>query len=112
MICEELKVDIPFWSIAVGGTGLDQMVRYLYHFGDILRPQIIIGFLPPIYRRERWAEDKWLPDNPDKETVKVLGQEEFAIYQTEKNMVMLNLLLEKWNSHMLYSSWSFDYFAP
>ena len=100
--------EIPFWSIAQGETGLDQMVRYLYHVGDIIKPQIIISQLPHMNRREIASDVPWLPVSYNGTEVKhdiehwALNPE-FVRYQTEKNFAMLNLMLEKWDAIFLFN---------
>lgn len=111
-ICNDLNQKIPFWNIAAGGTGLDHLVRYLIHYGDLLRPNIIISLLPHVIRRERWDTDQW---GPWKQYVEknsksdVLYEKRYVIYQTEKNFSVLNLLLERWNSTFLFYSYDDDY---
>ncbi len=101
-ISEDLKIEFPFWSIAAGGTGLDQLTRYLYHYGDLLRPQIILSNLPDIERRELWDMEESYYDRKHK----VLLEEKFVTYQTEKNLAMINLLLEKWNTSFMFVTYN------
>lgn len=107
MICDKIGEYIPYWTIASGGTGLDHMVRYLHNLKDLLKPQIIISYLPMDVRRERWNEDRWsvwsLEVNSEKHTT-ILMDENFTSYQTEKNLVMLEMLLEEMDSWFLCSS--------
>lgn len=116
-ICSELNTQIPFWSIAQAATSLDHIVRYFYHLGDLLRPQVIITYIPFIERRERWNDDTWIPNQGNGnffkpsyfEENKVFYDQNFIDYQTEKNMAMLQLMLEKWNSIMLCASLNREY---
>ena len=106
-ICDITKTDIPFWSIARGATGLDQMVRYMAHYMDRLRPQIVISYLPNLERRERYYNDffgPWSMDQYDNLQTKMLFDERFVTYSTEKNVVMMELILEKYKSIMLCSA--------
>ncbi len=105
-ICREFNINTPFWNIAVGGSGLDEMVRYLYHYFDLLRPQIIISNLPEIFRREFWdPESPQFDVSSNQErinTIKLVRDEKFIRYQTEKNFAIMNLLLEKYNSSLVF----------
>jgi len=104
MICKELNQEIPYWSIASGGTGLDHMTRYLYNLKDLLRPQIIICYIPSSVRRERWHEDRWSVWSLEREKdTDFLTNEQLVNYQTEKNLVMINLMCEEIDAHFLYS---------
>jgi len=109
-ICKHLKIKIPFWSIAAGGTGLDEMTRYLYHYFDLLRPQIIISNLPEINRREFWDPESlvFAPiSNQERiDTLRLVRDEKFIRYQTEKNFAIINLLLEKYNSNFIFVTYN------
>lgn len=105
-ICKLTKTDIPFWSIARGGTGIDQMVRYMVHYMEKLKPQIVISYIPHAERRERWYNDfygPWAIENNDSATTTLLD-EKYVNYQTEKNLVMIDLILERYNSIMVSST--------
>lgn len=104
-ICKNLKIKIPFWSIAAGGSGVDHMVRYLYHEGDILCPQIIISNLPDIRRREYYASDLEITGHDD--WLKLDSR--YVKYQTEKNFAFINTLLEKWNSYFIFVTYNPDF---
>lgn len=117
-ICEEYNIEMPFWTIASSGTGIDQMVRYLYNFKDLLRPQIIISYLPSKERRELWYETRWgvwvfEPEFTDKFgthniaknfNTKIFIDENYVEYQTEKNLVMLEMMLNQIDCSFLFSS--------
>lgn len=114
MICQKLNYEIPYWNIATAGSGIDQMVRYIYNLKDIIKPQIIISYLPNSVRRERWTDDNW--SSWDVETsfwtwpIKIEREKEiflnqrFINYQTEKNIAMLDILLNQLDCSFLYSS--------
>ncbi len=114
MICQKLQIDIPYWNIATAGAGLDHMVRHLYNVKDLLKPQIIISYLPNKVRRERWADDNWSawdaetpfwkwPFKLDNETETFLN-DRYINYQTEKNIAMLDMILKELDCMFLYSS--------
>lgn len=110
MICDKFNIEMPFWSIAVGGTGLDQMSRYLYHVGDLLKPQIVISSLPDTSRRERWNDDSWSVwefDHLELKLVKdksagIFIDDRFINYQIEKNFALIDLLLDRWDSEFVF----------
>ena len=100
MVCKEINLDIPYWNIAVAGTGLDQLVRYLYHEGNILRPQIIVSYLPFLERRELYHNKSLLSNMEIDSNNKIFFQEEYVNYQTEKNLIMIDSFLKNWESYM------------
>lgn len=102
-VCSELGHQIPFWSVAHGGASMDHVVKQLYNEADSLRPQIVIALLPHFERRERWNNDYWGPWAQERESSKILLNEDYVLYQTEKNLCFLNLLMEKWDSLFLYA---------
>lgn len=106
MLCKKLEQSIPFWSVAVGGTGTDHMLRYLYHEGETLRPHVVIAQMPFLERRERWHDDYWIPGSASsKKDVQILRsflKDEYVQYQTEKNLAMIDLLMKRWNSVLLF----------
>ena len=95
-ICKSFNVEIPYWTIAVGGTGMDQMVRYFYNIKDFLRPQIVISYLPGLERRELYYETRWAVWNLDTvegKNTRIFLDENLVSYQSEKNIAMLDLIL-------------------
>jgi len=115
MICDKLQVQIPYWNIATAGAGIDHMIRYLYNLKNLLKPQIIISYLPSNVRRERWTGDCWSvwesdekmfwtwPVKVDKK-IETFLNERFIDYQTEKNLAMLDMILNELDCQFLYSS--------
>lgn len=104
---EKLGVELPFWSIARAGTGTDHMVRSLYHYGDLLRPQVIISYMPTYHRRERWHDDMYIPGQgteigKDAKKGYHFMEDRFVVYQTEKNMAFIDMMLKKWDGLLLY----------
>ena len=104
-VCELVDSKIPFWSIARGATGVDHMVRYLHYYMEQLKPQLVISYIPFSERRERWFNDfygPWSIEN-SKES-QVFLDEKYVLYQTEKNLTMIDLILERYKSYMICST--------
>lgn len=111
-ICKALNVNIPFWTIASGGTGIDQMVRYLYNVKDLLRPQIVISYLPSKERRELAFETRWGPwslETVEGRDTKVFLNEDLVEYHTEKNLAMIDMILSEIDCQFLFSSSMADF---
>ncbi len=104
-ICNEFNIKIPFWSIAKASSGVDHMVRYLYHYMDTLRPQFVVTLLPALARREREQGDYYIPKSikkSDFKDAKLLTDYNFICYQHEKNFTMIQMIMEKYDSQFLY----------
>ncbi len=103
-VCENIGNEIPYWNIAVASAGIDHIVRYLYCVGDLIQPHIIVSWLPPIERRERYDNDFWLPTNDitNKLDTKIFIDERFIQYQIEKNFAFINEMLKSWNCLFLH----------
>jgi len=117
MVNKKIGKEIPYWSLAVGGTGTDQLVRNLFVEGEKLRPQVVLAYIPYVERRERWHEDKWIASSKftkdDKATRVLFTDPRYIKYQTEKNFAMISLLMEKWDSIFLFSTtdFFFEYYS-
>lgn len=117
MVKKKIGKEIPYWSLAVGGTGTDQLVRNLFIEGERLRPQVVLAYIPYIERRERWHEDKWIVSSKftkdDKGTRLLFTDPRYIKYQTEKNFAMISLLMEKWDSIFLFNTtdFFFEYYS-
>lgn len=111
MIEKKIGKEIPYWSLAVGGTGTDQIVRNLFVEGELLRPQIVLAYIPYLERRERWHDDRWIVSSrftkDDKATRVLFTDPKYIRYQTEKNFAMISLLMEKWDGIFLYNTSDF-----
>lgn len=111
-ICEFYNIEMPFWTVASGGTGIDQLVRYIYNAKDFLRPHIIISYLPSKERRElsfetRWGH--WSLDTPEGRNTRIFLEPDLIEYQTEKNIAMLDMILKDINCTFLFSSCQADF---
>lgn len=112
-LCEHYDIVMPYWTIAAGGTGIDHMVRCIYNLKTFLRPQVIISYLPNKGRRELAFDTHWGPwslDTPEGKDTKVFLEERLIDYQTEKNIAMLEMILNEIDCSFLFSSsmWDFD----
>jgi hypothetical protein len=104
-INEELGENIPYWTIAMGGTGLDAQTRALYQLNDMLRPNIIIALFPEVCRREVYNGFHYLKHIDEKYKIKhydsVFFDERLMLYQLGKNLSFLKLLADKYNTKII-----------
>lgn len=92
----------PYWNLSTGGRGLDFLIAMLYKYLDQLKPKIIFMLCPSIYRRTYTVTKNhyitnWLPQDKSISTNLFLDKS-YALYQTDKNLALLNLLLERYQT--------------
>ena len=64
-IREKTNKEIPYWSLALGGKGLDNQISLLHDFIGIHSPRYIFCLFPPPGRREYWFDSQqhaWIPN--------------------------------------------------
>jgi hypothetical protein len=110
---------IPFWSIALPGSGLDSQLRELYNYYQLVKPKYIFVLLPQLHRREFCFNDtknimQWVPSLICKglpiDVAKLFMDDSYAYHQSYKNLSLLNLIAEKCNSKVfvfdVMNNWS------
>ena len=101
----------PFINLGIGGAGYDTMSRVLYLLQDQVKPKVAVVLLPGIWRRELVIEDKfsmWSPVTPldvKKITNQILFDDEWVRYQAMKNLVMMDMIFEKYGTTVIWDSW-------
>lgn len=111
-IKNKLGVDFPYWNLGLGGCGLDSLVRCYHNMYDQLRPQVAIILLPA-YRLEYLDnENFWRsalftnssgPDNIFENNLYLI-ENNVMVYSIEKNLAMLSLMLEKYNTMLIWDT--------
>lgn len=101
-LCERLNLQVPFWSIGAAASSTDHVTRNFNYFYNMLRPQIVIYLVPYLERRERWMGDFFNAISPETQEYKnnnrIMLDQKYVNYQTEKNFVMMDLMLKSINS--------------
>jgi hypothetical protein len=114
-ILEKIKAktgkDIPYWNLAVGAAGIDTQASFLTDLGDIIKPRHIIFMRPPWTRRQIVKPSNeiidWMPGHQGFDKFEpFLINEENALFQADRSLCILNLLAEKYNAYIHYTSWS------
>jgi hypothetical protein len=101
--------NIAYWNLSMAGCGLDTCVRAYYAYAEQLKPQYVFALFPG-YRREFYFNNNWNlahlrgKDNIFEQNPILLNYETIQ-YETEKNLAMLNLLLEKHNTKLIWDTW-------
>jgi hypothetical protein len=117
-ILEKIRVKtgkvIPFWNLAVAGTGIDTAASILYTHIDKLKPRHIFFLRPPWFRRQlKVSEDspiEWMPgygseNNRIKTFEPMLTNKHFALHQTDRSLTIIDLLAERYSSTVHHMNW-------
>jgi hypothetical protein len=133
-IREKTNKNIPYWSLAVGGSGIDTAARLLYEFTKTQPVKHIFLLAPPPERREYQASHSfpiyWLPmanmpplenghfrdsatgevdrrfDHTDIGSFnRVFSTQFYSEYLTRKNLMMLDLVSQVQDATIMTSSW-------
>jgi len=118
LIKAETGLKIPYWNLGIGGCGIETITRIFYHWADILKPDLVFA-LWPCYRREYKTKfGHWVTALPSVrpnifETNPFLIEDTTIQYETEKNFAMIDLMLQRNNSTMIWDFWNeADQFMP
>lgn len=116
-----LNKKIPLWNLATAGSSVDKQALLLEKYISLLRPKLIFFLIPSMYRRFLAVNNEfvdYLPMHrvnqwrPTEETRKVgkfdsaFTQEDFAIFETYKNLLLINRLALSEGSTVYWDSWS------
>jgi hypothetical protein len=113
---------IPLWSLAVAGSSIDKQALLLEKFSSALKPKMIFFLIPSIYRRLIALNDEmveylpahrlhWRPDFVTAKVAKfdqVFTEEDYAIFETYKNLLLINQLAKMHDCEIYYESWCYD----
>lgn len=122
-IKQDTNIDIPYWSLAVGGSSIDLQALYLYTFIDQLKPKYIFFLLPPLERRLFRAFTKpimfsaWgitspvapLSDTQSKiinQAKELLLDRDYSILESLKSLTLINELCNRHQTKVFYSTWA------
>lgn len=113
--------NIPFWSLAKGGTGIDYAARCYYQYANILKPKYIFYLMSGISRREySYGIDylnNWFPYRtpdlkPNKsflEVEKIFVDPLFAYHQAYRSAMILDSTAKLHNTKIFIFGLSMDY---
>lgn len=108
-IKKEIGEDFPYWNLGLEGCGLDSITRCYYNFYKQLKPHVVIVLFPS-YRLEYFHQNwKSILVNDDIDNVFYknphLIDPNVITYNIEKNLAILDLLLEKTNTALIWDRW-------
>lgn len=104
--------NIPYYSVAVGGSGLDSQARYLRNHIDKIKPSHIFLLVPSLHRREYCYDATfatWMPNHesgqhPDVIN-RVLSDDSFAIHESFKSLALIEALAKQYNCIVHMVNW-------
>ena len=101
--------EFPYWNLGLGGCGLDAITRCYYNFYKKINPQVVIALFPS-YRIEYYT-NSWGTALINYDPGEIFLKNPFLLdkhvmeYNTEKNLVMLDLLLEQNKTLLIWDTW-------
>ena len=111
-IVKKTGKNIPYWNIALSGSGLDTQASALYWLMRVknIRPAHIIGLLPPFARREIAFESNkalyWWPGlNDNKYVNHVVLDTSFATQQSIRSLKIIDSLRMLSDAKLTYTCW-------
>lgn len=111
-IKKETGYNIPFWTLATGGVGLDTEVRLYHQYGLKLKPQLVFAYFPEYRRELYYGDDNYLSafnsSHPitNFDYIPYIADSRVIKYETEKNMCFLDTMLKLNNTTMIHNYWS------
>ncbi len=103
---------IPYWNLALGGTGIDTQASLLYWISKTNKFQHVFGLLPPFMRREyklNGSELKtWLPNSTNELQNKIFIDQDFCNHQSYRSLMIIDSLCNANQSTCNLSYWGFD----
>ena len=116
---QNLHKNIPFKTLAIGGSGIDFAARSLNQYVDKIKPKYIIMLMSSIYRREFAVQDTtmtkfWLPNQPSplNGAPKVYTDFAYALYESYKSLTIINLIARLYNIKVFLFELSCDTLCP
>lgn len=104
---------IPYWSLALGGTGIDTQANCLYWLSQQTDIKYIFGLLPPMARREYCYQSPnpklWgTLSEPGSTISRVFADEQYGAHQDRRSLMIIDSIRKSTNAKMLLSDWSPD----
>jgi hypothetical protein len=112
-ICYAIGKQIPYWNLAIGGTGMHTIARTLRLLSPQLSPTVVIALFPA-HRLEWRLSNNWLTESINSNQCNLfvnnphLSDNNTITYETEKNMAMIDLIVKMHNTTLIWDSWSSD----
>lgn len=100
---------IPFWSVALGGSGIDTQSQYLYWISQRINFKYVFGLLPPSGRREYMfgvSRPKfWGPGWTNDPISKLFADRNYGLYQDRRSMIIIDSVAKQKQSEIWLSEW-------
>jgi hypothetical protein len=105
--------NIPYWSLALGGAGVDTQANCLYWLSQKTDIKYIFGLLPPMSRREYCFESPdtimWGPSTDTKNPIsKLFADKHFSTFQDRRSLMLIDSIRKSSDAKILLSDWNSD----
>lgn len=103
---------IPYWNLALTGSGIDTQARFLYEFCKEKQIKYVFALMPTLERREYCFNGPdiklWNPYMLAKESFvnKVFADEHYAYHETGRSLMLLDSICRKNNAKCFMSQWT------
>jgi len=117
-IKKRVGIGLPYWNLGLAGCGLDTISRAFFRFRKLLNPQVVIALLPA-YRLEFIVDAAWQSatmegSNYNKifERNRILVEPSVRLYNTQKNLAFIDLILSENKSLLIWDTWDKKNYLP
>jgi len=114
--------NIPLWSLATAGSSIDKQALLLEKYCSEFNPKMIFFLIPSLHRRLIALNNEmveylpahrthWRPDDVTRRVAKfdqAFMEEDYAIFETYKNLLLINQLAKMNDCKIYYESWCFE----
>lgn len=121
LLLEKIKTKtqkkIPYWSVSISAAGVDTIATNLYWFYKTFNKKVkyVVGLFPGSARREFKYNTTnyrlWMNANESYNSDcsslidPVFSDEEFALCQSERSLMLIDSLVENLDAKLVYSNW-------
>lgn len=119
-VLREVSGDAPYWNLGCSGRSGGWMARMLATALPMLRPHLVVAFLPVASRREVWMQSglgSYVPNTDSvprsvAENVAELYPPPMQFYEMTRDVVMMNALCRVNGATFLWDTWDRLEFHP
>jgi hypothetical protein len=109
-IRQRTNKNIPYWSLALGGSSVDTQARMLYWFNKMHKVKFIFALFPNLYRREyclyiHHAQIWGLAFGQRPELNKIFSDPYFRYYESMRSFMIIDSIVKESNIKICSSIW-------
>ncbi len=111
-IKHKTKKNIPYWSLAVGGSGFDAQSENLYWLSQKTKIDFVFSFMPPFQRRDFCYSSNnlqmWTPMSygHNKQIDQIFIDDDYSLHQTHRSLKLLDSVISANNATAYTTTWA------